>query len=274
MPSTLKAFITNLAKKAGKFILKNAGKKFKIEEKYKNNFVTEIDKAAENLIIKEIGKNFPDHKILAEESSFKKEFTSKDFASEYIWIIDPIDGTNNFIRGIPFYCVSIALFKPTSQKKSKNFNYLSGELVAGIIYAPALDKIYYAEKGKGASLNNKKIHVSDARKLENAVLATGFHGKYKIINLPYFEKIIQNSQGIRRMGSAALDLCHVAEGKIEGYWEFGLEPWDIAAGVLIVEEAGGRITDTNGNLLDLFSHDLLATNGKIHKEIVRSFTGI
>lgn len=268
-------FIKKTILSAGELILKNADKHYKIEEKAKNDFVTEIDKKAENLIIKAIKSNFASHAILGEESSFgeKNNFDRLNNA-QYIWLIDPIDGTNNFIRGIDFYCVSVAVFKTAEVKKSKNFQYLKGELVAGAVYAPKLKRLYYAEKNKGAYLNGKKIQVSKIKSLEKSLLSTGFHGKYKMINLDYFKEIIKNSQGIRRMGSAALDLCHVAEGKIEGYWEFGLHPWDIAAGILIVKEAGGRITDTNGNLIDLFGKDILATNGKIHTQITSIFSKI
>jgi myo-inositol-1(or 4)-monophosphatase len=269
-------FTLNLAQKAGKIMLKNAKKSYKIEEKKKNDFVTEVDKKVEKFVIKEIKKAYPDHKFLGEESSFEQGLTefSEYQDSQYIWIIDPIDGTNNFIRGLEFYCISIALFRLKKTQKSKNFEYLEGELVLGIIHAPALNKTYHAIKGKGAFLNKKPITVSPEKSLERSIFSTGFHGDFKISNIPYFKQIITRSQGIRRMGSAALDLCHVAEGKIEGYWEFGLHPWDIAAGALIVEEAGGKVTDTNGNLLDLFGKDILASNKKIHKETVEIFTKV
>jgi len=270
-----KDFAIEIVKKAGRLILKKSKKTFKVKEKTHNDFVTEIDVATENLITKEIRSAYPDHGILAEEKSFQKKIAAADYLQNpYIWIIDPIDGTNNFRRGIPFYCVSIALFETKSLEKSKNFKYLEGELVLGVIYAPEFNKIYYAEKGKGAYLNGKKITVSSATKLERSLMSTGFHGKFKKINIPYFEQIMLNSQGIRRNGSAALDLCHVAEGKFEGYWEFGLKPWDIAAGALIVKEAGGRVTDIYGNMLDLFGQNILATNGKIHKEVVEKMKKI
>ncbi|MBU1152289.1 inositol monophosphatase [Patescibacteria group bacterium] len=264
---TLLEFTIATARKAGKMIEKAGRKTIKIEEKSANDFVTETDRKVEDLIIKEIKKNFPDHAILGEETGESADL--KD--AEYIWIIDPIDGTNNFIRNLPFHAVSIAVFQRKISKSSKNFEYIEGEIVVGVVHSPALGKIYSAQKGKGAKLNGKPITVSPRNKVYRSILSTGFHGDYKAFNLPYFEAIIHKSQGIRRFGSAALDLCHVAEGKIEGYWEFGLKPWDIAAGALIVEEAGGRVTDTNGNTLDLFGKDLLATNKRIHKETVEIF---
>ncbi len=257
MPNSFLPFAITLAKTSGKLILEQSQKNFKIEEKTKNDYVTAVDKAAEQLIIKKILKEFPDHGILAEESSFKKTLDPKNYKNhKFVWIIDPIDGTNNFIRGIPFYTISIALQK-------------EGELIVGVLFAPALNKLYYAEKGKGAFLNGKKIHVSKTPALEHSLFATGFHGEYKIKNLPYFEKIIARAQGIRRFGSAALDLAMVAEGKFDSYWEFGLKPWDIAAGALIVKEAGGKVTNLKGKPLDLFDKNILASNGLIHKETVK-----
>lgn len=267
-------FAIRTAEKAGKFIQKQSQKAFKTTEKNKNDFVTEVDIATENLIIKEIHKKYGNHGILAEETCGPDMGPHEFTKHEYLWIIDPIDGTNNFRRGIPFYCVSIALFKSKSKEKSKNYEYLEGELIVGVIYAPALDKLFYAEKGKGAYLNGKQIKVSKADSLYRSLMATGFHGEFKQYNLPYFEKIMKASQGFRRNGSAALDLAHTAEGVIEGYWEFGLKPWDIAAGALIVKEAGGRVTDTFGNMLDLFGQNILATNTKIHKETIKLFSKI
>lgn len=264
---TLLEFTIATARKAGHLIEKASKKTHKIEEKSANDFVTETDKAVEKLITKEILKAFPDHAILGEETGSTDNLKK----AEYIWIIDPIDGTNNFIRNLPFHAVSIAVFQRKKVQSSKNFEYLEGEIVVGVVYSPALGKLYSAQKGQGAKLNGKPIAVSRRNKVYRSILSTGFHGDYKIFNIPYFEAIMHKSQGIRRFGSAALDLCHTAEGKIEGYWEFGLKPWDIAAGALIVEEAGGRVTDTNGNILDLFGKDLLATNKHIHKETVEIF---
>lgn len=261
---TILDFLKQTAKKAGNLILKGSKTHFKIIKKGEKDLVTQIDKASQQLIIKEIASAFPDHSIIAEESSFKKISLN---SSKYIWLIDPLDGTTNFVHGLPLYSISIALFKTNSS----DFDYLNGNLIAGIVYAPALNEIFHAEKGKGAFLNGKKIHVSKTKTVRNSLLVTGFPYNNKKINLPYFALMLDKSQAVRRLGSAAIDLCWTAAGRFDGYWEFGLKPWDIAAGALIVKEAGGLVTDTSGNLLDLFGADILATNKNIHKEIIKDF---
>ncbi len=256
-----------IAQAAGKLI---EAKKHKlvITEKGKNDLVTNADKASQALIIKMIKKLYPTHGVLAEEG--ENNDTLEVFTnSKYIWIIDPIDGTTNYSRGLQFYAVSIGIFKTTAAESSKNFDYLSGELVAGVVHAPALGETYYAEKGKGAYLNGKKIKVSKVKKLSESLTVTGFPPKYKKENLPNFGKMLMASRAVRRLGAASLDMCYVAKGVFESYWEFGLSPWDIAAGALIIEEAGGKVTDTFGNTLDLFGQDILATNGHVHKETTR-----
>ncbi len=265
---TILNFLTKTARSAGNLVLKGSKTPLKITKKGENDLVTQIDKASERLIIREIKSAFPDHSIIAEESSFKETLIG---SSKYIWFIDPLDGTTNFVHGLPLYSVSIALFKTNSSKSSKNFDYLNGNLVAGIVYAPALNEIFYAEEGKGAFLNGKKIHVSKTKTVKDSLLVTGFPYNDKKINLPYFALMLSKSQAVRRLGSAALDLCYTAAGRFDGYWEFGLKPWDIAAGALIIKEAGGLVTDTSGNLLDLFGADILATNKNIHKEMVKDF---
>lgn len=267
-------FTINLAKKAGQIITKEA-KKITIEEKRKNDLVTNADKASEKFLTQAILKKFPDHAILAEEADFAhKSEIKKLIKSPYIWIIDPLDGTTNFAHGLPIYSISIALFKTKTREKSQNFQYLSGEIVLGVVYAPALNELFYAQKGEGAFLNGKKITVSKTQKVLSSLAVTGFPYVNKEMNLPYFATMMKHAQAIRRLGSAALDLAYVANGRFDLYWEFGLKPWDIAAGSLIVEEAGGRVTDTNGNLLDLFGADLLATNEKVHQETIKIFEKI
>ncbi|MBI4975793.1 inositol monophosphatase [Candidatus Peregrinibacteria bacterium] len=268
-------------------------------EKGVNDLVTNADKASEKFIIENINKTYPDHGILAEESSFNqtksygekfaREARShylignpngtgafmKEFANKkYIWLIDPLDGTTNFAHGLPLYAVSIGLFGTKSIKKSKNFEYLSGELILGVVFAPELNELFYAQKGHGAFLNGKKIKVSNVKSVKNSLFVTGFPTTHKEINIPYFEKITFESQALRRLGAAALDLCYIACGRFDGYWEFGLKPWDIAAGSLIVSEAGGQVTDIYGNELDLFGSDIFASNKKIHKETVEIFKKI
>ena len=268
-----KDFAIKTAKKAGKLILKESEKNFKItQKKNKNDLVTEVDQKSEDLIIKEIQKKYPDHAIIAEESSFASKKKIEEYINaEYIWIIDPIDGTSNFVHGLPFYAVSIALYKQKDVSKSKNFQYLEGEIVLGVIYAPKLDYLFYAEKRKGAYFNNKKIKASKTNKVTNAMLSTGFPYKNKEMNFPHFELMTKKSRAVRRFGAATLDFAFIAAGMLDGHWEFNLKPWDIAAGALLVKEAGGLVTDTNGNLLDLFGGDILATNGKIHKEMIKNF---
>lgn len=264
LPFTLKTI-----QLAGDLVLKMAEKHYKIEEKAKNDLVTEVDKASEKFITKAIKKAYPTHAILGEEDFFKNGLTDEIRNAKYIWIVDPIDGTLNFTRGLPYFAISIALFEKSTHEVSKNYNYLSGEIIAGAVLIPRMKELFYAEKGKGAYLNGKKIHVTDCKKVESSVLATGFHLKGALQNLPYFKKVAGNCRGIRRFGASAIDLAYTACGHFDGYWEFNIKAWDIAAGCIIIEEAGGKVTDLNGNTLDLFGNQILATNGKIHKEMIR-----
>jgi len=266
-------FLLKITKQAGDLILKKSKTGYKIEEKAKNDLVTEVDRLSEKLITKAIKSAYPTHAILAEESYFlNKEKASKSLEkAEYIWIIDPLDGTTNFVKNLPFYAVSIALFKRTGSKKSKNFEYLEGELLAGAVYIPRLKEMYYAEKGKGAFMNGKKIQTSKTSKLEKSVLATGFHLKGAMRNIPYFEKIVGHCRAVRRFGASAIDIAYTAAGNFDGYWEFNVKAWDIAAGLLIASEAGAKISDTNGNQIDLFGEDVFVSNKKIHNELVNIF---
>ncbi len=268
-------FIKETILGAGKVILEEE-KKLKIEQKASfTDLVTNADKASEEFIISAIKKTFPDHTVLAEESSLGAEKDLENFKkAKYIWIIDPIDGTTNFAHGLPLYSISIALFQKKTAKSSNNFDYLSGELIAGAVYAPRLNELFYAEKGQGAFLNDQPIHVSGAETLKQALTVTGFPYVQKEQNLPYFQTMLFTSQAVRRLGSAALDLCYTAAGRFDVYWEFGLKPWDVAAGALIVEEAGGLVTDTTGGTLDLFGSDILATNKLLHDETLELFDKI
>lgn len=253
----LKKFLAvarTLALKAGEIQKRAIGKKFKIEFKggSTNDLVTEIDKKCEAIIVKELTKTFQDHGILGEEGAQRNPKHSLQ------WIIDPIDGTTNFAHGHPYFAVSIGLA------------YL-GTPIVGVIYAPLLNELYTAAQGQGATLNGKKIAVSTTKKLTSSLLSTGFTYKRRGINLPNFEHFLYSTQGIRRGGAASIDLCYVAAGRIDGYWELGLKPWDITAGAIILKEAGGRITGIAGQKLDLNARNLLATNGKIHKEMLQFF---
>jgi myo-inositol-1(or 4)-monophosphatase len=217
-----------------------------------NNLVTEADHASEKAIIEVIKKNFPDHYILSEEVGA----IAQD--SNYKWIIDPIDGTVNFAHGIPLCCVSIAIEH-------------NGEMILASVYNPNMNELYFAEKGKGATLNEKPIKVSEKNKVINACLVTGF--PYTYLDAPngplqIFERFIRKGIPVRRLGSAAIDLCWVAAGRFDGFYEHKLEAWDSAAGYLIVEEAGGKVTDFKGEKFSPYQPHVLATNGIIHDEMV------
>ena len=265
-------FAIQTAEKAGRLILKQEKEELQIEEKTNNNdLVTNVDKASEALIIKEIKKEYPSHAILAEESANLENQTKEYAKAKYIWIIDPIDGTTNFAHGLPLYAVSIGIFKIKQIKSSKNYDYLAGELIAGVVHAPRLKETFSAYKDKGAFLNGEKIHVSKRKKLRDCLTVTGFPCTNRERNLPYFQTMLSECRAIRRLGAASLDLCYIACGRFDGYWEFGLKPWDVAAGSLIIKEAGGRVTDSNNETLDLFGQDILATNELVHKEIINKF---
>ena len=247
------------ATKAGaEEILRFFNKSFKVSNKEGvNNLVTEADHASEKAILSVIQNRFPDHQILAEESGKILQ------ESTYKWIIDPIDGTVNFAQGIPLNCVSIGIEK-------------DGEIIMGAVYNPHLNEFFFAEKGKGATLNDQSIHVSNRTETLKACLVTGF--PYTYINQPNgpletFEKFVTKGVAVRRLGSAAIDLCWVAAGRFDGFYEHKLEPWDSAAGFLIVEEAGGKVTDHSGSAYSIYQHGLLATNGKIHAEMLDVING-
>lgn len=231
---------------------------FKISNKEgMNNLVTEADHAAEKAIIDVIQTNFPNHFILSEESG---EIVTD---SEYKWIIDPIDGTVNFANGIPICCVSIGLEK-------------NGEMIMGAVQAPIIGEKYFAEKGQGAFLNDKKITVSIKEDLISSCLVTGF--PYTYLDEPngpltVFEKLIREGIPVRRLGSAAIDLCWVAAGRFDGFYEHKLQAWDSAAGFLMITEAGGRVTDFEGNDYSPYQPHILATNGKLHEELLAVVNG-
>lgn len=248
----IKRTLLEALEKAGHLIRSNLGKEQKITKKAEFNLVTAIDKASEKTILKEILKQFPDHSILAEESPAVD-------GSECRWIIDPIDGTTNFAHGFPMTSVSIAFER-------------HGRLEMGGVLDPTRDELFFAERGKGAFLNGKKIHVSKVKALADALIVTGFpydRKKNPDIYLKMLGAFLTRVQCIRRTGSAAMDLCYVASGRLDGYYEMSLHPWDKAAGMMILAEAGGTLTDFSGKPLTIYSRQNLATNGLIHKEMVR-----
>jgi len=239
------------AKEAGQLLKESVGKVKSIEMKKgeERNLVAEIDKGSEALSIKMIKGHFPSHGILAEESG------GSSLAEEYRWIIDPLDGTTNFLHGVPIFCVTIAVEH-------------RGTIIAGVTYDPNLDELFTAEKGNGAYLNGGKLKVSYATEMMNSLFVTGF--PYDIENNPdhpaeHFANFLTATQGLRRLGSAALDLAYVACGRFDGFWEVALNPWDMAAGVLFVDEAGGRTTDFLANPLSIYKKQILATNGLVHQ---------
>ncbi len=241
------------ATEAGKFLRESKGKSLKIENKSSSiDPVTQIDKQAEKIIVDIIKNRYPDHAILAEESGESND------TSDYRWIIDPLDGTVNFTHGLPIYCVSIGL------------EYRDA-VIAGAVFDPNAGDLYTAERGKGAYLNGSRIHVSENEKLIDSILITGF--PYDIHNNPgntieRFIDFLMEAQAVRRLGSAAIDLCYIAAGYGDGFWEAFIKPWDIAAGMLLVEEAGGKVTDFNGHQIGADSERILATNGKIHEKML------
>jgi myo-inositol-1(or 4)-monophosphatase len=222
-----------------------------VRKKLKNDFLSFVDESSEKTIIDILLKHYPDHSILAEEGGVQKA------DSEYRWIIDPLDGTTNYIAGLPIFCISIALQK-------------NEEIILGLIYDPIHDEMFHAEKGKGTFLNDSPIHVSSKASLSESFIATGFPFKAKHFLSDYqkiFAGLFKECIGIRRMGSAAIDLAYLAAGRFDGFWEIGLNPWDVAAGSLIVQEAGGKVTDFWGSNNFINNNYLLASNNLIHKEM-------
>lgn len=242
---------------AGAIIKKGFFQKRRVQFKSPTSPVTHIDLLAEKTIIAHIRKHFPDHSILAEESDYLKQKT--ETRSDYRWIIDPLDGTVNFVHGFPQCSVSIGVEK-------------GGKMLAGAVFDPFRNELFLATRGKGATLNGKRIHVSERHPLTKSLLVTGFpydHREKAAFYLKVAKPFLETAMDLRRLGSAALDLAWVACGRVEGYWEFSLNPWDVAAGWLIVEEAGGKVTNFNGSAFRVDRPgQLLATNKLIHHEMV------
>ncbi len=242
------------AREAGKYLKYNVGKVRNVETKKgeERNLVSEIDRGSEEKIIGMIKSRYPSHAILAEESG------AEETAAEFKWIIDPLDGTTNYLHHVPIYCVTIAIEH-------------KGEIIAGVVYDPNLDELFTAEKGSGAYLNGKRLRVSGTSELIDGLLVTGF--PYDIARNPdhaieRFVRLLLAAGGMRRLGSAALDLSYVTAGRFDGFWEVSLNPWDMAAGVLLVQEAGGRVTDFSGVGPNIYRRQVLATNGRLHEAIL------
>ena len=251
---------SEIARSAGALLLEYFARGVKTEYKGVGtvDVVTEADRAAEKLIVGEVGKAFPNHGILGEEGARSQG------AGEYLWYVDPLDGTTNFAHGFPVFCVSMGLAR-------------GNEVIVGVILDPTRNELFTAERGGGAALNGETIHVSKVTTLGESLLGTGFPSKKRHLNpnIYFYHQLTLKSHGLRRAGSAALDLACVASGRYDGYWEFNLNPWDISAGVLLVEEAGGKISHMDGSKLDLAaSREVLATNGLIHQELKEEMQAI
>jgi myo-inositol-1(or 4)-monophosphatase len=240
------------AREAGRILMQKFGAALVIDHKGEIDLVTEVDRMAERIIVNIIRDTFPRHDILAEEEDYGRS------NSRYRWIIDPLDGTTNYTHGFPWFAVSIAL-------------EVEGEIVLGLVYNPFHQELFYAEKNNGAFHNDIQLSVSKTASLERSLLATGFSYDHKTSpanNYDHFINFQRACQGCRRAGSASLDLAYVAAGRFDGFWEMKLKPWDIAAGKLIVEEAGGAVSNFSGERLDIYGKEILASNGLIHGSMV------
>jgi myo-inositol-1(or 4)-monophosphatase len=243
-----------IAREAGALLMGFFRQRVAVEYKGEADLVTVADRTSEKLIRDRLCAQWPSHDILGEEGGLV------DNGSEYRWYVDPLDGTTNFAHGFPVFCVSMGL-----QHR--------GELIAGVVYDPTRDEMFSAGKGNGAFLNERPMHVSQIAKLQESLIATGFpsHKRHKNPNIFFYHQITLRTHGVRRAGSAALDLCYVAAGRLEGFWEFNLNPWDTAAGVLIVAEAGGRVSDFKNQPFQLDSRETVASNGLIHGALLQEF---
>jgi myo-inositol-1(or 4)-monophosphatase len=263
MPSYLESAV-EIAHQAGSLLRYYFERRVRFELKGDFDLVTEADRASEALIVRRLTELFPGHAILAEEGG-----GHEDAASGFRWYVDPLDGTTNFAHGYPVWNVTLALEKRGALEKA-------GELIAGVIFDPTRDELFTAEKGGGAFLNGRRIHVTQTPRLEEALFSTGFPSRRRHldVNIHFYHQLAMASHGVRRGGSAAIDLAYVACGRLDGFWEFGLSPWDMAAGQLIVEEAGGKCTTMGGAPHALTSQNIFASNAGIHEEVVSLFAEI
>jgi myo-inositol-1(or 4)-monophosphatase len=242
----------DIAREAGQVLLAHRGVGFELKGAY--DLVTAADRASEQLIMKRLKERFPKHGIVAEEGG------RAEMEAELRWYVDPLDGTTNFAHGFPMWNVTLALAR-------------RGEVVAGVVYDPLNRELFTAERGAGARLNGAPIHVSQTATLNDSLLATGFPSRrrHQNVNIHFYYQVAMMTHGVRRGGSAAIDLAYTACGRLEGFWEFGLNPWDMAAGTLLIEEAGGTVSGMRGEPLDLHGPHLLADNRLIHTETLALF---
>lgn len=248
--------IQQIAREAGDLLMEHFGK-VDIEYKGEVDVVTAADRESEKLIVERLTKFWPDHDLMGEEGARRTS------GSDYRWYIDPLDGTTNFAHGYPVFCVSIAL-------------ECRGELIAGTVYDPTRREMFAAEKGSGAWLNDRAMRVSKTGRLAESLIATGFPSqkRHKNPNIHFYHHITLQTHGVRRAGSAAMDLAYTAAGRYDGYWEFNLNPWDTAAGVLIVSEAGGIVTDLDGGAFDIASKEVVASNGILHPALLHELQAV
>jgi myo-inositol-1(or 4)-monophosphatase len=247
-----------IARESGALVANYHQRHIPFETKGDVDLVTEADRSSEKLIVERLRSHFPAHAIVAEEGG------GHESASEYRWFVDPLDGTTNFAHGFPTFCVSIGLER-------------AGELIAGVVYDPIRGELFTAERGAGAFLNNHRIHVSAVARVSDSLASTGFPNRKRHghVNIHFYYQLAMTSHGVRRTGSAALDLAFVAAGRLDFFWEFGLKPWDMAAGALLVQEAGGRVSEMQGAPLSVTKSDhLLADNGGLHDEVLAMFAEI
>jgi myo-inositol-1(or 4)-monophosphatase len=245
-------FAVRVAKDAGRLLRDRLGTNIQVGHKGAINIVTDLDLASEQLIREAIATYYPRHEVLAEEGGLAES------RSDYRWIVDPLDGTTNYAHSYPVFCVSIALEH-------------KGEVILGVVYDPMRDELFTAERGGGAALNNRPVRVSSTDDLMQSLLSTGFPYDIRTstwTNLDHWSNFAMNAQALRRDGAAALDLCYVACGRFDGFWELNLSPWDTAAGALVVEESGGRVSDFEGKAFSNYGPQILASNGLIHQRMI------
>jgi len=257
MDDDLKRVALKAVKEGGAILMKYFGKIKSIDYKGEINLVTEADQRSEEVILSIIKDSYPNHRILAEETG------ESGNSSSFKWIIDPLDGTTNYAHGYPCFCVSLAI-------------EYEEEVLYGAVYDPVKDELFTAEKGKGAFINGKAIKTSSTKQLDQSLLCTGF--PYDVrddmdSNILNFRTFLMKAQAVRRDGSAALDLCHTAAGRFDGFWEQKLFPWDVAAGGLLVTEAGGKLTNFTGENFSIYDNEIVASNGIIHDQMVDALSG-
>ena len=277
-PRAARQAAEELARGAGQVLLDHAGRALQVDFKGAQDLVTSADRASERYLVGEIERRFPGHSVLAEEGS------GRERPSRYRWLIDPLDGTTNFAHGYPFYSVSVAIEEATELSRSSVTSSGSatspssvtssgsrGDILAGAVFDPVRAECFSAAKGEGATLNGQSIHVSQVTQMQRALLATGFPYDFRERpreSLDYFEAFMHDSQAVRRDGSAALNLCYLACGRFDAFWELKLHPWDTAAAWRIVEEAGGRLTDFAGGAFDPFGIECAGSNGVLHEALL------